>query len=117
MGSTDTWSTMLDGLVADRELCKIMTGHLWLDFDAVEHLSIVDANDAADHLWDNDHISQVGLDNSRLLVWWSSLFGSTKLFNETHRTSLKTALEATTGAAMYEIYKLQIINLKNPIIS
>jgi hypothetical protein len=41
----------------DREFSQIMSDHLRLDFDLVELLSTVDANNAANHLWDDNHVS------------------------------------------------------------
>ena len=32
----------------------------YLDFDSIEILSVVDTNDAANHLGDNDHVSEMG---------------------------------------------------------
>jgi hypothetical protein len=42
--------------------------HLGLDFDLVELLSGVDTDDAADHLGDDNHVTEVGLDEVGLLV-------------------------------------------------
>ena len=56
MGSTNTWTTVLDRLVADRELSKVVASHFGLDFNAVEDFSIVNANYAPNHLWNDDHV-------------------------------------------------------------
>ena len=45
-----------------------MANHLGLDLDLVELLSTVYGHDTADHLGDNDHITEVGLDCGGLLV-------------------------------------------------
>jgi len=42
--------------------------HLGLDFDLVELLSGVDTDDGADHLGDDNHVTEVGLDEVGLLV-------------------------------------------------
>jgi hypothetical protein len=42
--------------------------HLGLDFDLVELLSGVDTDDAANHLGDDNHVTEVGLDEIGLLV-------------------------------------------------
>jgi hypothetical protein len=42
--------------------------HLGLDFDLVELLSGVDTDDAANHLGDDNHVTEVGLDEVGLLV-------------------------------------------------
>jgi len=59
---------VLNRLVGDGELAEVVSNHFWLDFNGVEGLSVVDTNDAADHLGDNDHVSEVGLDNFGLLT-------------------------------------------------
>lgn len=33
VGGTNTWPTVLDGLVGQRELAQIETNHFWLNFD------------------------------------------------------------------------------------
>ena len=45
-----------------------MADHLGLDFDLVELLSGVDTDDGADHLGDDNHVTEVGLDKVGLLV-------------------------------------------------
>ena len=39
MGSTNTWTTVFDGLVRDTELAQVVARHLGLDLHRVEHLS------------------------------------------------------------------------------
>lgn len=97
---------MLDRLVADGELCEIMTGHLWLYLHAVEDLSIIDSNNTSNHLWYDNHVSQMRLHDRRLFVWWSCLLRQTQLFDETHRAAFKTSLETTAGTGMDKIDKL-----------
>ncbi len=67
MGGTNTWLTVLDRLVCDGELSQIMSDHFWLDFNLVECLAIVNTDIGVRHFRDNDHVSQVSLDDSRLL--------------------------------------------------
>ena len=45
-----------------------------LNFNSVELFSIVHAHNAADHLGDDDHVSEVGLDDLGLLVGDGGLF-------------------------------------------
>jgi len=42
--STDTWPTVLDGPVGDREFSEVVTDHLRLDLDLIELLARVDAD-------------------------------------------------------------------------
>lgn len=74
MGGTNTWSTVLDRLVTDGEFSQVMSNHLGLYFDLVEGFTIVDSNDASNHLWDNDHVAQVSSNWFGLLTWGSLPF-------------------------------------------
>ncbi|KAF3779165.1 putative DNA-directed RNA polymerase [Nymphaea thermarum] len=53
---------MLDRLVTDGELCKVMTNHLRLVLNLVKSLAIVNPDDTSDHLRHNDHVAEVGPD-------------------------------------------------------
>merc|ERR1712029_1332477 len=66
--STDTRATVTDGVVRDRELSQVVADHLRLDLDGVELLARVDTNDGADHLRNDDHVTEVSLDDSELLI-------------------------------------------------
>ena len=50
---------MLAWLVRDGELGQVVANHLGLDLNLVEGLAVVDSDDAANHLGDDDHIAQV----------------------------------------------------------
>jgi len=63
MSGTNTRSAMLNWLVCDGELAKIMPNHLWLDFNLVESFPVVYTNHAPDHFWKNDHTPQVCLND------------------------------------------------------
>ena len=60
-----------------------MTNHLRLDLDLVKGLSIVHSNDASDHLWDNDHVPEVGSHWFWLLTLWCLPF---LVINQKHQT-------------------------------
>ena len=70
VGSTNTRPTVLNRLVRDGELSQVVTNHLRLDLDLVEGLPVVHTNDASNHLWDNDHVPQVGSHWLWLLSLW-----------------------------------------------
>ena len=67
VGRTNTRSAVSDRSVSNGELTQIVTNHISLDVNNVEHLSVVHSNGGADHLRDNDHVSEVGLHDSRSL--------------------------------------------------
>ena len=94
---------MLDGPVRARELGEVVADHLGLDFDRVEDFAVVDTDDGTDHLGDDDHVTQVGLDDGGLLIGGSFLLGFAELLDETHGLALETALETTAGAGVDEL--------------
>ena len=122
---TDTGTTVLDGAVRDGELGEVVTDHLRLDLDRVEdlgtmmsreqqsryvestHLAVVDANDTANHLRDDDHVAQVGLDDSRLLIGGRLLLRLAELLDKTHGAALQTALEPPARASVDELKESQ----------
>lgn len=65
---TNSRSAVSDRSVSNGELTQIVTNHISSDVHNVEHLSVVHGNGGANHLRDNDHVSEVGLDNSRPLI-------------------------------------------------
>lgn len=83
-----------------------MADHLGLDLDLVELLSGVDTNDRADHLWDDNHVTQVRLDEVWLLVGLGLLLSLTELLDQTHRLALESAVEATTSARVNNVAQL-----------
>jgi hypothetical protein len=83
-----------------------VSNHLRLDLDLVEFLSRIDTNDATNHLGDNDHVSQVSLDQIGLLVGLSLLLGLAQLLDQTHRLALETTVEPTAGTSVDNITEL-----------
>ena len=66
-------------------------------------LAVVNPHDAPNHLWDDDHITEVRLDDGGLLIGGCLLLGLAQLFDETHWSTLETALEAAAHACMDEL--------------
>lgn len=83
-----------------------MTNHLRLDLDLVELLAGVDADDAANHLGDDNHVSEVGLDEVGLLVGLGLLLGLSELLDEAHGTALQAAVDPAAGAGVDDIAEL-----------
>ena len=50
------FNSVLHRLIRDGELSQEVPDHLWLDLDLSEHHAVVDSNDGAGHLRDNNHI-------------------------------------------------------------
>ena len=68
------------------------------------HLAVVDTNDRANHLGDDDHVAEVGLHDRGLLVGGRLLLGLTELLDEAHRLALETALEPSAGASVDDLW-------------
>ena len=68
VSSTNTGTVVLHGVVSKSELTQVVTNHLSLDFNVAEVVTVVHANDAANHLRNNDHVTEVGLHGLRALV-------------------------------------------------
>lgn len=84
---------------------------VYLNFNLVENLSVVDTNNAANHLGNNDHITEMGLDASGLLVLRALKLGLTETLDEGEGLTLKATVEASTGTAVDEVDELD--NLEN----
>jgi hypothetical protein len=80
-----------------------VANHLRLDFDLVEFLAGVDADDAADHLGYDNHVTEVRLDEVGLLVGLGLLLGLSQLLDKAHRLALETAVEPTAGTGVDEV--------------
>jgi hypothetical protein len=128
VSSTDTGSSMLDRsavlmlasirmilttpafgrryVLRDREFSQIVSNHLRLDFDLVEFLSRVDANNATNHLRNHNHVSQMRLDEVGLLIGFGLLLRLTELLDQTHGLALETSVEPTAGACVDDITEL-----------
>ena len=74
MSGTYTRPSMLNRLVRDRKLSKIMPNHFRLNFNLIESFPIVNTNDAPNHLGHDDHVAEVGPHRLWLLTSWSLPF-------------------------------------------
>lgn len=83
-----------------------MANHLGLDFNSVELLSRVDGNDATNHFWNDNHVTEMGLDGVWLLVWLGVLLSLAELLDQTHRLALETTVEPTASAGVDNITEL-----------
>ena len=67
------------------------------------HLSVVDADNAANHLRYDNHVTEVGLYDGGLLIWWGLSLGLAQLLDQAHGLALETALEPTAGTGVDEL--------------
>jgi hypothetical protein len=91
-----------------------MTNHLGLDLDLVELLAAVYADNAANHLGDDNHITEVGLDKRGLLVRGSGGLCVAELLDEAHGLALETAVHAAADARVHDIAQLLRGQVKEP---
>lgn len=83
-----------------------MANHLGLDLDLVELLAAVYTDNAADHLGDDNHVAEVGLDERGLLVGESGGLCGAELLDEAHGLALETAVHAAADARVHDIAQL-----------
>ena len=91
-----------------------MANHLRLDLDLVELLARVDADDGADHLGDDDHVTEVGLDEVGLLVGLGLLLRLAELLDQTHGLALEATVEASAGTGVDDIAELLAGEVEEP---
>jgi len=99
---------MLDRLVRDRELGKVVASHLRLNLNGVEDFAVVDADDGANHLGDDDHIAEVGLDDSRLFIRRGLLLCLAELLDEAHGLALEAPAEPAADAGVDKFDELLV---------
>lgn len=102
-GRRVTSSTVSNWSVSDREFTQVVTNHLRSDFNGVENLTVVNTDNGANHLWDDNHVSQVGLDNSWLLVLWGGQLSSSQLGDQTHWLGAQTSGESSSDSGTAEL--------------
>lgn len=83
-----------------------MTNHLGFDFDLVEFLAGIDTYDTPNHFWNDDHVSEMCLDEVGFLIGLGFLLGLAKLLNETHRLALQAAVKTTAGTSVNDVAQL-----------
>lgn len=93
-----------------------MANHLRLDLDLVELLAGVDTDDRADHLGDDNHVTEVGLDEVGLLVGLSLLLSLAELLDQAHGLALKTAVDSSAGTRVDDITELVRGEVEEPVV-
>jgi hypothetical protein len=83
-----------------------VANHFGLDLHLVELLARVDADDAADHLGDDNHVAEMGLDGVGLLIGLGLLLGLAELLDQAHGAALEAAVDPAAGAGVDDIAEL-----------
>jgi hypothetical protein len=101
-------------VLRDGELGEVVADHLGLDLDLVELLAGVDTDDGTDHLGDDDHVTEVSLDEVGLLVGLGLLLGLAELLDQTHGLALEATVEASAGTGVDDIAELLAGEVEEP---
>jgi hypothetical protein len=103
VSGTNTRSTVLDRLVGQTELAQVVSDHLSLDFDLVERLAVVHTDDAADHLGDDDGVTQVGLNHGWLLQWRRLFLHLAQLLQQSQCLALKASVVTSASSSRQQL--------------
>jgi hypothetical protein len=97
---------VVDRSVGDGEFTEVVADHIWSDFDLVEGLTVVDTDDGTNHLWDDNHVTQMGLDDGWSLVLAGLSLGLTELSDEAHWLSVHTTLELSSSTGVHHVVEV-----------
>lgn len=92
-----------------------MANHLRSDLNLVELLSGVDTNNGANHLGDNNHVTEVSLDEVGLLVGLSLLLGLAELLDEAHGLALQATVDSSAGTSVDDITQLLGVKVQETV--
>lgn len=92
-----------------------MSNHLRLNFNLVELLAGVDTDDASNHLRNNDHVTEVGLDKVGLLVGLGLLLGLAELLDQAHGLALQATVEPAASTGVHDIAELLRREVEEPV--
>lgn len=92
-----------------------MSNHLRLNFNLVELLAGVDTDNASNHLGNNDHVTEVGLDEVGLLVGLGLLLGLAELLDQAHGLALQATVEPAASTGVHDIAELLRREVEEPI--
>merc|ERR1740124_1938543 len=103
VSGTNTRPSVFDGFISDAE------------FTQIESLAIVNSNNAAGHLWNDNHVSQMCFDDGRFLVDWALLLLLTKLFDQSHGLTLEATANFPSDTAREQFHELFIVHVQELI--
>jgi hypothetical protein len=89
----------------------------YLDLNVGELLSVVNTDDAADHLRDDDHVTEVGLDGLGLLtnIGVGGSLALSKLLDESNVLSLQATSKTSANAAGEQLDELLVVHLEEVV--
>ena len=101
-GGTLTDFTVTHWLVSEGVLSQEVTNHVSFDFDWVPVLAAIDVDDGVAHLWDDDAVSQVGLDGLGLVSWLDVLLGLSEFLDESVVLSSNAVSKSSSLSRVHE---------------
>jgi hypothetical protein len=104
-----------ENVLGDRELAQVVANHLRSDLNLVELLARVDTDNAANHLGDDDHVTQVSLDEVGLLVGLGLLLGLAQLLDQTHGLALQATVDPAAGTGVDDIAQLLRVEVQETV--
>lgn len=83
----------------------VTTGHTTIQ-RIKAYLAVVNTDYTADHFGNDDHVSEVGLDDCGFLIRGCFLLCFAQLFDKAHWTAFETTVELATSACVNELRTL-----------
>ena len=80
-----------------------------------EDLSVVNTDNRTNHLGNDNHISQVSLDDGRLVTGRSILLRLSELLDEGHGLSLESPLESSSSSSVNKLHELSSVQVEELI--
>ena len=78
----------------------------YLNFNLVESFTTVDTDNTTNHFRNNDHVTEMGLNNGGLVLTSGLSLGLADLLDQSHRLTLQTTDHAATSTAVNELNEL-----------
>ena len=100
MGSSYAGSPVLYRLVRYGELSEVVAKHVRLYLHLIASLAVVYTHQIPNHLWDHDHVAEMGLDTRRLLLLEGVLLSLSKAFDQSHWLPSQSSDEATSRSGV-----------------
>ena len=104
--------TMDDRSISDGEFTKIFADHRFLNVHYSEYFTIVNTDTGTNHFGENNHVSKVGLHNSRRFTRGSVLEGCLDLGHQTNVRPRETSTKPPTLTGRQKIKKLVVLKGK-----
>jgi len=106
---------MLHRFVCDAKLSEVVSNHLRLDLNLVESFSLVNSDNASNHLWENNHVSKMSLHTLRLLKCGTLLLCLSQAFEQSKVLSLETSVESSSQSSSIHLDELLIAHIQELI--